>query len=211
MPNFANRIAALNELTAHLEAFAASVSTTMDAANAAVASGGDQILGKLDSVAAQGNPRLADFKRDLESLIEEGNRWAEMLLDSINQVEQGTIRADQAINKFGDGLVLFEGQLVHADTLLLKFLPTTGQVAARIEELRKQLVDADIGALIEKLNEQYNVYALELAKAVEAYKAGKGSLERIAALAQQINDRLPGSETDALADEIRDRLLGGTL
>lgn len=211
MPGFANRIAALQELTSHLDNFAAKVSETMGAAHDAVASAGDRILSQLDRVAAEGNPRLEDFKRQLEEATAQGDASAEQLLDVIRQVEQGAIRADQAFNKFGDGVTLFEGQVRNVDDLLLEFLPTTGQVQERLRELEQQLKQADIGALVDRLNEQYNVYARELANAVEAYKAGKGSLERIALLAQQIDDRLPGSETDTLAQEIRDRLLAGQL
>lgn len=211
MPGFTNRIAALQELSSQLDTFAAKVGETMKSAHDAVATGGDGILAQLDRIAAEGNPRLEDFKRQLEYETEAGNLWTAGLLDLIHQVEQGTIRADQAFHKFGEGVVLFEGQLTRVDSLLLKFLPTTGQVQARIQELAEEIKKQDIGALVEHLNRQYNVYALELAKAVEAYKAGKGSLERIAQLAQQIDDRLPGSETDALAQEIYDRLLAGQL
>lgn len=211
MPGFTNRIAALRELSTELDTFAAKVTETMGAAQKAIQSGGDSIIKEVDRVASDVDPRLQDLKATLEQSVADGNDWSKGLLDLIRQVEQGTIRADQAMAKLGDGMINFEGRFQNIDDLLLQFLPTSGQVQERLRELQQQLKEADIGSLIDHLNEQYNVYATELAKAVEAYKAGKGSLERIAQLAQQINERLPGSETDTLAQEIRDRLLGGLL
>jgi hypothetical protein len=211
MPSFSNRIAAIRELAAELDTFAARVGEVMNAAQRDVETVSDRILGNIESMVTTANPRLEDFKRQLEDETAAGNNWAKGLLDLVHQVEQGTLRADQAFHKFGNGLVLFEGQLVHVDTLLTKFLPTTGQVQERLQELAEALKGADIRTLVDRLNEQYNEYALALARAVELYKAGKGSLERIALLAQQIQDRLPGSETDVLAQEIRDQLLGGLI
>lgn len=229
MPSYGNRIAALKELSGHLEGVEKVAKSTASSVRDSMGSIRESFSGarseaeetrqaltkSVRETESDVNPRLQDLKNDLAHAAEQGNKMSEALLDMIRQVEQGTLRAEDILHKFGAANTAFEGQLRNVDDLLLEFLPTSGQVIDRINEMARELDGADVPTLIDRLKGQYNEYALVLTKTVEAFARGEASLERVLAIAQQIKERLPGSETDVLAQEILDAidsgLLGGLL
>jgi len=189
----------------------ATVSAHLEAAVEKGGKVGEQLSGQLDRLREESATRLDDLIFELERTAKAGNASATSLLDVVRQVSQGTADAAKAVDAFGQGVFLFEGQLQSVKDVLNDVLPTTGQVQKRIQELRKELENSDIEGIIKRLEGQYNEHARVLAQTVKAFVEGKVTLERVVQLAQQIGEVLPESETGALAEAIRDGLLGGLL
>lgn len=172
---------------------------------------GTDVTKTLDRVKNDATPRIKDLEFDLQNMAEQGNLWAESLLDVVRQVQQGTVDAGAAIHSFGDGVILFEGQMRSVKDVLADVLPTTGEVQSKIQDLQETLESADVGEIVERLKGQYNNYAQLLAQTAEGFAQGKVTLERVLQLAQQLQEVLPGSETAELADILKEKLLGGEL
>lgn len=169
------------------------------------------LVDTMERVQAEATPRIKDLEFDLQNSSDQGNLWATSLLDLIRQVQAGTVEADKVIHAFGDGMILFEGQMRSIKDVLADVLPTTGQVQAAIQDLREELENADVGELVDRLSGQYNEYAQLLAQTVEGFAAGQVTLERVLLLAQQLQEVMPNSETGALAEAIENALGGGRL
>lgn len=221
MPSFTKTISGLKSLRQEMRGAiddsrslvteVASTRAELDASRKHITEFGDHVVDSLDRVKKEATPRIKDLEFDLENMSEQGNAWATSLLDIVRQVQKGTVDAGKAIESMGDGVILFEGQLRSVKDVLLDVLPTTGQVQKQIQELSEELKNADMGEVIDRLKGQYNQYADLLAQTVQAFTEGKVTLERVLQLAQQVENLLPGSETEALAERIKEGLLGGTL
>jgi len=189
----------------------ATVSAHLEAAVEKGEKTSSQLSGALERLQKESATRLDDLIFELERMAKAGNASATSLLDVVRQVSQGTADASAAVESFGQGVFLFEGQLQSVKDVLNDLLPTTGEVQERIHELSKELKGAEIGEIVDRLKGQWNQYAQLLAETVRAYQEGRVTLERVISLARQIQETLPGSETGALAEAIKDGLLGGLL
>lgn len=221
MPAFAGLTQSLRSLRAEMQGAAgdarvlaseaASTRSTLEETGKHLNDFGGKVVDTLDRLKEEATPRIKDLEFDLQNMSDQGNAWATSLLDIVRQVQQGTVDASKALDSMGDGVILFEGQMRSVKDVLADVLPTTGEVQSKIQDLQKYLESADVGEIIDRLNGQYNNYAQLLAQTVEGYTQGKVTLERVIALAQQLQQVLPGSETAALADAIKEKLLGGEL
>ncbi|MBZ0090373.1 MAG: hypothetical protein K8H90_08360 [Thermoanaerobaculia bacterium] len=183
---------------------------SMSSLESASESAGDRVSRTAERLEKDATPRINDVL-DLLSGFADSERYALSLMNVINGVLEGTIRAEQAFQKFGDITILWEGQMVRVDTLLREFLPTTGEVQRRIQELTKQLEDASIDEILAELKTQYGEWAKALASVVEKFRAGKVSIEAVLAVARRVKELIPDSEAGALARLLEQGLLDGSL
>jgi chromosome segregation ATPase len=165
----------------------------------------------VDAAASRAATRADDLRFQMSRLADQGNRWAEQMEGIIAHVQEGLIPADKAIHAFGDGLVLFDGQLRSVRDVLSDVLPTTGQVQQRIRDLIAELKEsgAGIDELTARLAQSSNAYAKELAELVRLMKAGKITIEEVARRARELANQFPGSEGAALADLLAEQLREG--
>src|SRR5687767_9712817 len=96
--------------------------------------------------------RADDLRERMRQLGEDGNQWGTMAADIIASVEEGLTDKLAAVNAFGDGLTVVDGQVRSIRDLLTAVLPTMGEVQARIRADMEQL-KAD-GVTLEKLMER---------------------------------------------------------
>ncbi len=185
------------------------VGSTMRRASEQAEQESRRILTGLAKLKQDATPRIKDLEYDLEGMAQQGNAWAESLLDIIRQVQQGTVDAGKAIGSLNDGVILFEGRMQSVKGVLADLLPTTGEVQGKIRDLAEELKRADIGELVDRLRGQYNEYAQMLADTVDAFARGEVTLERVVQLAQQIGKQMDGSETGVLADALNEAVLSG--
>jgi len=183
---------------------------SMSSLETASDSAADRVSRTAERLEKDATPRINDVL-DLLSGFADSERYALSLMNVINGVLEGTIRAEQAFQKFGDITVVFEGQVVRVDTLLREFLPTTGEVQRRIQELTKQLEDASIDEILDQLKTQYGEWAKALASVVEKFRAGKVSIEAVLAVARRVKELIPDSQAAALAGLLEQGLMDGSL
>lgn len=146
------------------------------------------------------SPRLHQFIAQLEQARDSGSGIAEQLLDSINQVLAGTLEADKVITAFGEAQTDFEGRAQSLKDVLLAILPTTGQVQGALREFLKDARPTE--ELLGRLQNANNVLAQQFAALFSAFEQGRASLAQLEALAAQIKNALPGSETAQIIDKI---------
>jgi len=190
---------------------AGAMSSSLAKAEERAAATGQALRRVVEQAEAEVTPRLANLVYDLEQMADKGDNYAAQLLEHIRQVEQGALRADQIFSLLGDATILFEGQTRKISDLLAELLPSVGEVQRRIHDLTKQLEDASIDDVVDRLLKQYNVFARQLADVVKAFQEGRVTIERVLTLARQIQQLLPESETAALARILEQGLLSGEL
>lgn len=185
--------------------------SSLTALEGASQSASESVRRNSEAMHQEATPRINDVLDTLETTAAAGERWAVSLMNVIHNALEGTIRTEEAFQKFGDITVLFEGQLVRVDTLLREFLPTTGEVQKRILELAEDLKDASIDELLEQLSKSYSQWGKYLGEIIEKFKAGKVSLEHVLRVAREIQKLVPDSEAGMLARLLEEGLLDGSL
>jgi len=211
-------MAGFSNVTGALDALASSVESTAARLEASSTSIGSTLtrldesagaLSKTTGKLKKEGSRLDDFIFFLEEKASKGDDLAQLLLGTINQVLEGTLRASDAIHAYGTIMVEINGQTQTLAGLLLDLLPTTGQVQAALSDLR----DAELSAseLIAQLSRQHNAFAVQFAEMARAWQQGKFSLSQLLKTGREIQRLLPGSETDVLIDELIDAVQSGGL
>lgn len=154
-----------------------------------------------------------DLRLKMSALGEAGNVWAQMLDGIIAQVQEGLLSKIDAVNAFGDGLIVIDGQLRSVRDVLTEVLPTMGEVQAKNREMVEE-IKADgvsLEELIARLGEQHNVAARQLGELLRLLKAGKVTIQEVIRYAQELDRQFPGSEGAALAELFLEGIRDGSL
>ena len=217
MPSFSNRLAALRELNEGLAAFAASVESSA----AAIGPKLDEIVAKADQVHHR-TKWLEDDKAAAEKSLDVlGNLYAqneavqndfsEKFRLGIEAVRIGAQDIRDFIATWGeaeiatkDGFVKVREAFSGADL---------GQYKQQLQDLIGAVTDgsAQLGDIIKFLKDNAGDLAAGLVNVLELFKAGKASLEDVQRVLDATKATFPGQDADALADAIRNALLGGNL
>jgi hypothetical protein len=179
-----------------------------------VTSAGQQISGTLRQVSTDVEEhtvkigtKLDDLKFFLQQSIDAGDEMAVWLLKLVQGVEDGSVRADAAIQAVGGSVIILDGRVQQLQGLLRDLLPSTGEVQARIRETIKEMGGYEDA--MARLHELHSAQALQFAQLVKAYRDGKVSLDLLMRTVEQIRRSMPGSELDALAQMLYQELAQG--
>jgi methyl-accepting chemotaxis protein len=187
------------------------VTKALDDAEQDVAKKNEQIGKTLDDMRGTVEQRLNALRALFEDEANNGNAWAQALLDLLDQVQNGTARAEDVIFAFGDGVTTVNGKLQSMKDLLSDVLPSTGEVQKAIQELRRQVEQSgdSLQTIMDLLLEQNNRYADLLARQIGLLKDGRITAEQLLRLAQKIADAAPpDSALGQLADALLNKLRG---
>lgn len=217
MPGFTNRIAALRELSSELDSFASQVSSSAATLGPQL----DEISNKADQV----HHRVKGLEEDraaaeksldaLDGLLakskETQNDFSSQFELDMQRVRLGSIDIRDFIQIWGDAVIATEKGF---RTIREQFSGADlGQYRQELQDLISDVRDgaADIGQVITFLKENAGDLAKGLINVLDLFKAGKASLEDVQRVLNATKEAFPGADADALADAIRDALLGGSL
>lgn len=137
--------------------------------------------------------------------------WGDEIKLQLDLLDIGGQRLDQFLRKWGDAKVVTEEGVKSIREMVDK-LDVRG-VEQKVQELTLALRrgSADLGEAVDFLREKGGRLTDQLVAAIEAFRKGTGSLDRILALASQLKTVTGGdSALDELVDAIGDGLRDGS-
>lgn len=199
MPGFGRTLAGLRAMSAAMDKVrskAAETRTAVADTRAAVDEAKGQ-LSELDRLYSLSKETQNNFSKDFE-------------LD-MQRVRLGIITLSDLQTKWGDASIATENGF---QTIRDAFEGADfGQYQQKIQDLITNISDgsAKIGDIIAFLKENAGDLAKGLINVLDLFKAGKASLEDVQRVLDSTKQAFPGSDSDALAEAIRNALLGGDL
>lgn len=169
------------------------------------------VLAKTKEAVKEAQGSLDELDRLFNLSQETQNNFSKDFELDMQRVRLGVITLEEYIQKWGGAqIATSEG----FETIREAFSGADfGQYREEIQQLITDIRDggAEVGEIVKFLKENAGDLAKGLINVLELFKAGEASLEDVQRALDATKKAFPGTESDALAEAIRQALLGGDL
>lgn len=199
MPGFGKTIAGLEAISGGLDSVKSKAEATAPA------------LAKTRQAVTEAQGIFDELARMFELSQATQNNFSKDFELDMQRVRLGVISLDQYIAKWGDASIATEDGF---RTIRESFSGADfGQYREQLQDLIGDITSgaAEVGDIVKFLKENAGDLAKGLVNVLELFQAGKASLEDVQRTLDATKAAFPGTDSDALAEAIRNQLLGGDL